>query len=109
MPPPNRSNSPGKPMHATRRPTPARAVTRRVAGLLIALAATLPARGQEPVRVGPAAGYATALPPGAKGPQAEIYRAENLRGPTPTNDWWSSLAWMKFSERMYAHPLALQA
>jgi endoglucanase Acf2 len=27
----------------------------------------------------------------------------------PTNDWWSSLAWMKFSERQYAHPLAVMA
>ena len=27
----------------------------------------------------------------------------------PTNDWWTSLAWLPYSERMYAHPLAFQA
>src|SRR4051812_31753519 len=52
-------------------------------------------------------GYVTALPAGAKAPPAEIYRTANAPGPMPTNDWWSSLAWLKFSERMYAHPLAV--
>jgi endoglucanase Acf2 len=71
------------------------------------LALSLPAMGQA-VRVG-AGGYVTTLPAGAKGPQAEIFRTAGLKGPMPTNDWWSSLAWMKFSERQYPHPLAVQA
>ena len=54
-------------------------------------------------------GYAVELPPGAKRPQAEIYKTADLSGPMPTNDWWSSLAWMPFSERQYPHPLAVQA
>ena len=66
------------------------------------------AGGQEVVRVG-AGGYVTALPAGAKGPQEEIFRTSELKGPMPTNDWWSSLAWMKFSERAYPHPLAVSA
>ena len=53
--------------------------------------------------------YALQLPAGAKFPQAEIYATENVRGKMPTNDWWSSAAWLKFSERMYPHPLAVQA
>ena len=56
-----------------------------------------------------AGGYLSSLPAGARGPQAEVFRTDSLRGPVPTNDWWSSLAWMKFSERQYAHPLAVMA
>ena len=81
----------------------------RVACLLF-IAAT-PARGDDAggfVPVG-AGGYVTALPAGAKGPQAEIFRTPSLTGPMPTNDWWSSLAWMTFSERQYPHPLAVAA
>jgi endoglucanase Acf2 len=66
------------------------------------------AGGQEVVRVG-AGGYVTVLPSGVKGPQADIYRTPELKGPMPTNDWWSSLAWMKYSERQYPHPLAVMA
>ena len=66
-------------------------------------------RAAEPVtRVG-AGSYANALPPGAKGPPETIYRTENAKGPMPTNDWWSSLAWLKYSERQYPHPLAVEA
>src|SRR5689334_72902 len=56
-----------------------------------------------------AGGYVTALPAGGKAPQAEIFRTPNARGPMPTTDWWSSLAWMKFTERQYPHPLAVAA
>ncbi len=63
---------------------------------------------QDVVRLG-AGSYAAAAPPGAKSPPAEIFQTENIRGPMPTNDWWSSLAWMPFSEPMYAHPLAFRA
>ncbi len=54
-------------------------------------------------------GYLTALPPGANGPPETIYRTERVVGPTPTNRWWSSLAWLPFSERQFPHPLAVQA
>jgi endoglucanase Acf2 len=56
-----------------------------------------------------AGSYTTDLPRGAKAPPDTIYRTENVAGKTPTNDWWSSLAWLKFSERQYPHPLAMQA
>lgn len=50
------------------------------------------------------------LPRGAKEPAATIYATAALRGKSmPTNDWWSSLAWMPFSERHYPHPLAVCA
>ena len=39
---------------------------------------------------------------------------ENISGPVPTNDWWSSLVFQRFasnpySEVMHAHPLAMKA
>ena len=60
------------------------------------------------VRVGQGS-FTTVLPAGAKEPQAEIYRTEHVRGPMPTNDWWSSLAWVPYSDRQFPHPLAVQA
>ncbi len=52
--------------------------------------------------------YLTALPPGAKGPPETIYRTERVTGPMPTNRWWSSLAWLPFSERQFPHPLPVR-
>lgn len=73
-----------------------------LSALLLLLAA-------DPVQRVGAGGYTTALPAGARRPQEAIYQTENVRGKMPTNDWWSSLAWMKFSERHYPHPLAVEA
>ena len=75
----------------------------------ILLAALAPACAADPVVQLGSGGYTTDLPRGAKAPQETIYRTENVAGKTPTNDWWSSLAWMKYSERQYPHPLAVQA
>ncbi len=64
--------------------------------------------GEPVVKLG-AGSYTTVLPKGAKTPPATIYATENVRGKMPTNDWWSSLAWLAYSERHYPHPLALEA
>ncbi len=53
--------------------------------------------------------YTILLPKGAKTPPRTIYRTDNVKGKMPTNDWWSSVAWMKYSERHYPHPLAVEA
>lgn len=63
---------------------------------------------EEVVAVGKGS-YATSFPPGAVRPPEAIFRIDSLAGPMPTNDWWSSAAWMPFSERQYPHPLAVQA
>jgi endoglucanase Acf2 len=65
------------------------------------------ARAAEVVKAG-AGSYLEGLPAGAKGPPGEIYRTEEVKQPMPTNDWWSSLAWVPLSEAMYPHPLAVQ-
>ena len=59
------------------------------------------------VRVG-AGSYTTALPEGAKGPPATIYRTANAKGKMPSNDWWTSLAWASNSFDHFPHPLALR-
>lgn len=55
-----------------------------------------------------AGSYSTTLPAGAATPQNEIYKTANVTSPMPTNDWWSSLAWVPYSEAQYPHPLALK-
>ncbi|WP_025025799.1 glycosyl hydrolase [Caldalkalibacillus mannanilyticus] len=52
--------------------------------------------------------YSTVKPPGVTDVQEMIYKTSNVRGAMPTNDWWSSTAWMQYSERQYPHPLAVQ-
>ena len=56
-----------------------------------------------------AGSYWHGLPPAVKGPPALIYRTEEADGPMPSNDWWSSLAWLPLSETMFPHPLAVKA
>lgn len=56
------------------------------------------------------AGGCLAAPPNrSKGPPARIFRTDQVKGPVPTSDWCSSVAWVPFSEPQYAHPLALRA
>ncbi|ASR45851.1 glycoside hydrolase family 81 [Paenibacillus kribbensis] len=55
-----------------------------------------------------AGSYSTTLPAGAATPQNEIYKTANVTGAMPTNDWWSSLAWVSHSEAQYPHPIALK-
>ncbi|MST00524.1 MAG: glycoside hydrolase family 81 [Pedosphaera sp.] len=62
----------------------------------------------EVVKAG-AGSYLRGLPEGAKGPPAVIYKTDGVRGPMPSNDWWSSLAWEPLSSVMHPHPLAVKA
>lgn len=66
------------------------------------------AGAQGPVKVG-AGSYTTVAPVGAKLPQDKVYRSEGMKGPMPTGDWWSSLAWVPLSDTMFPHPLAVRA
>jgi endoglucanase Acf2 len=72
-------------------------------------AAACPLAAQDPVVQVGSGSYAAVLPPGAKGPPAEIFATERVRAKMPTSDWWSSLAWMPHSDRHYPHPLAMEA
>ena len=75
--------------------------------LVISVLETLASEsGFVPVGVG---GYATIPPQGTRLPQSVIYKSDNLKKRLPTNKWWSSLAWDRFSNNMYPHPLAVRA
>jgi endoglucanase Acf2 len=50
----------------------------------------------------------------AKGPNGTKHPAASLKGPVPTNRWWSSLLWnlrgdTPYSAAMYPHPLSVRA
>ncbi len=49
------------------------------------------------------------LPAGAKGPPEQVWKTDAVKGPLPTNRWWSSLLWTKHSLPQFAHPLAVCA
>jgi len=48
-------------------------------------------------------------PAECKLPPEKIFKSENVQGAIPTNDWWSSLAWVEFSMNQFPHPLAVRA
>ncbi len=73
---------------------------------LAVLAGTVFADGPAKVGLG---SYAVDLPAGAKQPPSEVYKTDDIRGPLPTNQWWSSLLWAKYSEPQHSHPLAVRA
>jgi len=53
--------------------------------------------------------YTTVRPESCKPLPEIIYKVDSLKGPTPTNQWWSSLVWEKFSSNMFPHPLGVVA
>ena len=76
--------------------------------LLLLMLAPHSLMAEDTVRAG-AGSYASRVPEGAKLPPETVWRTANVRGPMPTNDWWSSLAWVPLSDAMYPHPLAVRA
>ena len=83
-------------------------LTAVLGALVIAAVALTPAIAQEPKSVGRGS-YTLSPPAGMKRPPRTIYATANVTGKMPTNDWWSSLAWEKFSSNHFAHPLAMRA
>src|SRR5262245_34345563 len=81
---------------------------RLLTSIISSLAVLVSTAASDIVKVG-AGSYTTSLPDGAKTPPENIYRTSNVKGPMPTNDWWSSLAWVPLSDTMYPHPLAIRA
>ena len=72
------------------------------------VAAAVPrAAGGQVVKAG-AGGYLTARPRSCKPLPESIYKTKDLKGPTPTGQWWSSLVWHKHSQPLFAHPLVLR-
>lgn len=42
-------------------------------------------------------------------PQRDIWRTSELTGPAPSNRWWSSLLWDRYSLPVYSDPFSLRA
>lgn len=61
---------------------------------------------QEIVTAG-AGSYLTTLPKPCKALPETMYRTSDLKGPMLTGQWWSSLVWQKYSQNLFAHPLAM--
>ena len=62
----------------------------------------------EYVKVGKG-GYKTERPAPCKPLPDLIYKVDSWKKPTPTNQWWSSLVWGKFSNNMFPHPFGCVA
>jgi endoglucanase Acf2 len=54
-----------------------------------------------------AGSYTTVLPEGFNPLPETIYKTPDVKGPTVTGQWWSSLLWQEFSANLFAHPLAM--
>ncbi len=54
-----------------------------------------------------AGSYSTVLPDGCKPLPEKIYKTADVKGPTVTGQWWSSLIWQEFSANLFAHPLGM--
>ena len=52
--------------------------------------------------------YLVGLPEKAKGPDAKPRISAAVKGPVPTNEWWSALAWTDKDMPQFPHPLAVQ-
>ncbi len=76
--------------------------------LTAATLVSMPQSIEEVIKVG-SGSYTTKLPTGAKEPAETPWVTADVKGPIPTNDWWSSLVFSKFSNQMFPHPLGIQA
>ena len=81
--------------------------SRFCAGIVVALAAHSPFVVKGEIIAEGAGSYSTVLPDGCKPLPKKIYKTAEVKGPTVTGQWWSSLLWQEFSSNMFAHPLAM--
>lgn len=76
--------------------------------VLIAAVAVAALRDGQSASLGLARGSIASAPPSGEAlPAAPAYVVPELTGPIPSNQWWSSLVALPFSERQYPHPLAV--
>lgn len=54
-----------------------------------------------------AGSYSLVRPADCEGLPGAIFSKSSLKGATPTNQWWSSLVWEKYSQNLFPHPLAM--
>ncbi len=71
------------------------------------LAFATPRLAAGPIVAAGAGSYSTELPAGSKPLPQKIYKTPDVKGPTVTGQWWSSLLWQEFSSNLFAHPLGM--
>jgi endoglucanase Acf2 len=54
-----------------------------------------------------AGSYSAEVPKSCKPLPEKIFKTAEVKGPTVTGQWWSSLLWQEFSQNMFAHPLGM--
>jgi endoglucanase Acf2 len=54
-----------------------------------------------------AGSYTTQMPEGCNPLPKKIYKTADVKGPTVTGQWWSSLLWQEFSANLFPHPLGM--
>jgi endoglucanase Acf2 len=95
----------------THAPNPLKAsVFRSISGIAVTVAilsCTTPETSTGEIIATGAGSYTTALPEGLKPLPERIFKTADVKGPTVTGQWWSSLLWQEFSNNMFAHPLAM--
>lgn len=88
-----------------------KAVRKKVGGnlvgiLLVVITLGGPVVKGETVPLG-AGSYSLERPEGCEPLPGKISKVEEVKGATPTNQWWSSLVWEQFSSNMFPHPLGM--
>lgn len=77
------------------------------AGIAFALVALVNHSAKaDSVRAG-SGSYSLNLPADCEPLPETIFSTPALKGATPTNQWWSSLVWEKYSQNLFPHPLAM--
>jgi len=76
--------------------------------IIASLQCAVPLAAQEKVAIKLGNGsYTLNRPDGCKPLPDVIYRSSAVAGPTPTNQWWSSLVWERHSQNMFPHPMGV--
>ena len=87
---------------------------RWIRGLVLMLtygsfAVSLAQPAEPEVQIAGSGTYLLTRPANTVAPPAEIQRTPGLHGPMPSNRWWTSLAWERWSQPVFADPLSARA
>ena len=85
-------------------------VFRSISGIAAAtaiLSCTSPVTTNGEIIATGAGSYSTLLPDACIPLPEKIYKTANVKGPTVTGQWWSSLLWQEFSANLFPHPLGM--
>ncbi len=79
----------------------------KISGLFLLLLILSASSSGEVITLG-AGSYLSERPETCRPLPDEISKIKSLTGPTPTNQWWSSLLWERHSQNLFPHPLGMR-